>query len=253
MPDLDLQEKLWLLYEHQQIDTEILALHHKSNAIPLKIGKLEERFQTHRQELQEKQEQLADAEREQRSKMSEIEMQQEQRGKYLLQLRAVKTNKEYQALDKEINFLEVKKAEIEDEILSLMLDIDQLKEEFNQQEKAFNIERAKNNKRKTQYAQKAEDLKAQITACQEKRQMSAYKIDRDLMKLYQEWFKRQQSGIVSLVVDQTCGSCHFTIPPQTIQETRKYERLIRCGSCKCIFYIPPRPPDDAPSATSSSD
>ena len=245
----NLQEQLRLLYELQQIDAEILALHNKLRSVPLKIEKADERFQIHRQNLQEKQAQLADAEKVQRTKTAELEMEGEQRSKYQVQLQKVKTNKEYQALDKEISFIEVKEAEI----LSAMLRIDQLNEELTQQQKEFDAEQVKNNAQKAQYEQEAKDLKAEIVTWQRKRRDFLHQIDPGLMGQYQDRFKRYRTGLVSLVVENTCGSCHLTIPPQTLQEARKYDQFTHCGSCKLILYIPPPSPDDAPAEEPAAD
>jgi len=89
MPNRNLQEQLRLLYEIQDIDTEILALRRKLKSVPLNIKKLEEGFQTQRQKLQAKQEELADTKKQQRSKSAEVEVQQEQHGIYMAQLRDV--------------------------------------------------------------------------------------------------------------------------------------------------------------------
>ena len=252
MPDFDLNEQLSLLYEFQQIDTEILVLHGQLKSVPIKIKKLEDSFQVHRQKLQQKDEELKNAEKEQRSKTAALEMLLEQRRKHQARLHEIKTNKEYEAADKEISFLSLKEAELEDEILAVMLRIDQLRNGLAQQQEIFNTEQAKNNAQKVQYEQEAEALKSHITACQEKRHTFYPKIDRDLMNRYQEWFKRQRTGLISLVADNACGNCHLTIPPQTLKEARKNEQLIHCGSCKCILYVPPPPPDDSPSDAASS-
>ena len=252
MPNFDLQEQLRLLYEFQQIDAEILTLDNKLKSVPLKIKKAAAQLQLHQQKLQEKQEQLADTEKLQRSKTAELEMEGEQRSKYQAQLREVKSNKEYQALDKEISFIEVKEAEIEDEILSAMLRIDQLNEEIAQQQTEFAAEQEKYNTQKAGYEQEAKDLKTAIVKWQGKQQDFAHQIDSGLIDQYQARFKRYRKGLVSLVVDNACGSCHLTIPPQTLQETRKYEQLIRCGSCRLILYIPSPSPNDAPAEEPAS-
>ena len=247
MLDFDLQEQLPLLYELQQTDTEILAVRRKLKSVPIKIKRLEESFQIYQQKLEEKQKQLTDAEKEQRSKAGALEMQQEQRRKSQARLREVKTNKEYQAVDQEISFLMGKEAEIEDEILEIMLLIDQLKEELNQQQKAFDIEQAKNDEQKSHYEKETNALKTQIAGYQEKRLNFHPKIHRDLINRYQEWFKRQGTGLISLVVDNVCSSCHLRIPPQTLQQARKNEQIIRCGSCQRILYVLPSLPDEESS------
>lgn len=253
MPNLDLQEQLRLLYELQQIDAEILTLDNKLKSVPLKMKQADAQLQLHQQKLQEKQAQLADAEKLQRAKTAELEMEGEQRGKYQAQLREVKSNEEYLALDNQISFVQQKEAEIEDEILSAMLQIDQLNEELAQQQKDFGAEQEKHKAQKAEYAQEAKDLKAAIIKWQGKQQDFAHQIDSGLIDQYQARFKRYRKGLVSLVVENACGNCHLTIPPQTLQETRKYEQLIRCGSCRLILYIPPPSPDDVPAEEAASD
>ena len=253
MPNLDLQEQLRLLYEFQQIDAEILTLDNKLKSVPLKMKQADAQLQLHQQKLQEKQAQLADAEKLQRTKTAELEMEGEQRGKYQAQLREVKSNEEYLALDNQISFVQQKEAEIEDEILSAMLQIDQLNEELVQQQKDFGAEQEKHKAQKAEYAQEAKDLKAAIIKWQGKQQDFAHQIDSGLIDQYQARFKRYRKGLVSLVVENACGNCHLTIPPQTLQETRKYEQLIRCGSCRLILYIPPPSPDDVPAEEAASD
>ena len=252
MSNLNLQEQLRLLYEFQQIDAEILTIDNKLKSIPLKIKRAEAQLQLHQRKLEEKQAQLADAEKLQRSKTAELEMEGEQRSRYQAQLREVKSNKEYQALDKEISFIEVKEAEIEDEILSAMLQIDQFNEELTQQQKEFGVEREKHNAQKTVYEQEAKNLKAAIIKWQGKQQDFAHQIDSGLIDQYQARFKRYRKGLVSLVVENACGNCHLTIPPQTLQEARRYEQLIRCGSCRLILYIPSPAPDDVPAEEPAS-
>ncbi|MCZ6681477.1 MAG: hypothetical protein O7E52_30040 [Candidatus Poribacteria bacterium] len=232
---------------------EILALHHKLKSVPLKIKKLEKGFQIHQQKLQAKQEELGDAEKEQRSKTAQLDMHQEQRLKFQAQLREVKTNREYQALDKEISFLDAKDAEIEDEILAVMLQIDQLTEELDRQQEELEAEQTKKNQQEALYRQETENLQAQIVAWQEKRRGLFHRIDQGLMVQYLEGFKRKRTGIISLVTSNICNNCHLTIPPQTLKEARKYEQFIRCGSCKHILYIPPPVPDDVSSADATSD
>ena len=247
MPNFELQEQLRLLYEFQQIDAEILMLDNKLKSVPLKIKQAAAELQLHQQKLQDKQAQLADAEKLQRSKTAELEMEGEQRGKYQAQLREVKSNEEYQALDNQISFVQEKEAEIEDEILSAMLQIDQLNEELAQQQKEFQSEQEKHNAQTAEYEQEAKDLKAAIVKWRGKQQDFSGQIDSGLIDQYQARFRRYRKGLVSLVVENACGNCHLTIPPQTLQEARRYDQLIRCNSCRLILYIPAPSPDDAPT------
>ncbi|MCH8289785.1 hypothetical protein IH992_01590 [Candidatus Poribacteria bacterium] len=253
MPNLNLREQLAGLHELQQIDIKILALHRKLESAPLKIKKLGEGLQIYEKQLNTKEEALSQAGKEQRSKTAQLEMEQEQRGKYQSQLRGVKTNKEYQALDKEISFLQEKEAEIEDEILASMLLVDQLKEELQQQQKVIDTEKAKNKIQKGECEKEIENFKAEIALHQEERKRFFSKVDRNLMNKCQEWLKRNGTGFVSLVIDNACSSCRITIPPQILKESRKYERIMFCPICKRILYpLPPSASDEVPTDEEAS-
>ena len=248
MPNPDLKEQIISLHQLQQVDLNILGLHQQLQDVPLKIKELENRLQVHEQQLKEKKEALSEAEKEQRSKSAELQMEQEQRGKYEAQLREVKTNKEYQALDKEISFLQQKEAEIEDQILEVMLQIDQLNDALREQQTSLNTEKAKNKVQKDQYEQEAADLKTQILEQQEERKRFLPTTAHDLMNRYREWFKRNRSGLVAVVTDNACSSCRISIPPQVLKEARKYEQIVLCSSCKRILYAqPPASADEAPA------
>lgn len=239
MPNPDLKEQLASLHQLQQVDLNILGLHQKLQSVPIKLKELDDRLQIHEQQLKAKEEALAEAEKEQRSKSAQLQMEQEQRGRYEAQLREVKTNKEYQALDKEINFLHQKEAEIEDVILEVMLQIDQLNNAVGEQEAAFNAEQAKNKVQRDQYEKEAADLKSQILEQQEERKRFLPTTAHDLMNRYREWFKRNRTGLISVVTDNACSSCRISIPPQMLKEARKYEQIVLCASCKRILYVQP--------------
>ncbi|MDE0506578.1 MAG: C4-type zinc ribbon domain-containing protein, partial [Candidatus Poribacteria bacterium] len=150
--------------------------------------------------------------------------------------REVKTNKEYQALDNEIGFLQKKEAEVEDAILGIMLDIDRFQEELRQEQVSFDAEKEKAGNRKTTYEQEGKDLDAQVVEQQDERKRFSPDIDKNLMSSYQAWGRRNKSAFVSIVKNNACGGCRIAIPPQTLKEARKFEKVVQCSSCKRILY-----------------
>ena len=236
MPKSNLQEQLGLLHQLQQLELTILSLHQQRQAIPLKIANLEDELQVHQEALDSKKEALAEAERELRSKNAELTDQQERHQKYETQLREVKTNKEYQALDNEIRFLQEKEAEIEDAILGIMLDIDRLQEELRQEQASFDAEKEKVSNRKATYEQEERELEAAVTSQQEERKRFSPDIDKELMTGYQAWGRRNKSAFVSIIRNNACGGCRIAIPPQTLKEARKFDKIVQCSSCKRILY-----------------
>ena len=240
MPKSNLQNQLGLLHQLQQLELTILSLHQQRQTIPLKIAKLEEGFQVHQGALDAKKEALTEAERELRSRNAELADHLEQRQKYETQLREVKTNKEYQALDTEIGYLQKKESEVEDSILGIMLDIDRIQAELRREQASFDAEKEKVGLQKATYKQEGRDLEAAVTAQQQERKRFSPDIDEDLMTGYQAWGRRSKTAFVSIVKNNACGGCRIAIPPQTLKEARKFEKVVQCSSCKRIVYPLPQ-------------
>ena len=236
MPDLNLTLELAFLYDLQQIDAEILTRHKKLKLIPDGIRKLKEDFRVHEQKLNALKDQLSQAEKEQRSQSAEIEALGEQRKKYQTQLTAVKTNDEMKALYKQLEFIDQQEEEIEDKVLELMLIIDDLEGET---KKEHEILAAKNVDHKAEEAELqkiAQGIKADISEIQEKRQNLTQKVNPDLLKQYQDRATAQHTNLVTPVVDNNCGNCKLTIPPQMLNEIKQARKKIACPSCKLILF-----------------
>ena len=236
MPDLNLTLELAFLYDLQQIDAEILTRHKRLKLIPNDIQKLREDFRVHEQKLNALKDQLSQAEKEQRFRSAEIETLDEQRKKYQAQLTAVKTNSEMKALYSQLAFLDQQEEKIEDQILELMFIVDDLGGEV---KKEHEILSTKNVDRKAEEAGLqtiAQDIKADISEIQEKRQNLIQKVNPDLFEQYQSRVATQHTNLVTPVVGNSCGYCKLTIPPQMLNEVKQARKKIACPSCKLILF-----------------
>jgi len=130
MANEPLQEQLSLLYQLQERDQELLSVQQKLQEIPNNIEQLEASVVQHEDDMAAKSSELAETETEQRSKNAELEMNAVQREKYRDEQRIVKTNEAYDALERQIEYLDEADGEAEDTILILMERSDQLKEEL---------------------------------------------------------------------------------------------------------------------------
>jgi len=158
--------------------------------------------------------------------------------KYYSQRKSMKTEKEYNALEREINNLQKKNSTIEDEILELLFSIDEVTEELKEYQTVYREEKVKYENQSNELLSASKDFSNQISDCTKKRSLYNNKIDPQLLTVYDEWRMRRGKFLLALVVDNTCSGCNMTIPPQTINEVRKREKLIYCGSCSRILYLP---------------
>lgn len=255
MANEPLQEQLALLYQLQERDQELLLIDRKLQEIPNHIEQLEATVVQCEGDFEAKSAEFAETEKEQRSKNAEIEMNAVQREKYRDEQRIVKTNEAYDALERQIEFLDEEDAEAEDAILNLMEKGDALKEELAALEAEVNREKEKTATETAQLQQELQNLQTERAKQLKQRKAFLPKIDKGLRDEYHRWMKaklanrsgaaRVKTGFVALGRNGTCDSCRIAIQPQTLKEAQKYQKQVYCSSCKRLLYVEPATPDIA--------
>lgn len=234
-----LRQQLAVLYQLQEHDRELLSMHQRSQVIPQEIKQLEESVTKFKTEMTARSDELAEVEKSLRSKNADLEMNDVQREKYKSEQRTVTTNEQYTALDNQIEFLDQKDLETEEEILELMEESDRLKEKLTELEAEVARENEKTTGEKLEYQEEQKSLKKSIDEKTKQRSQYLPKISQELSRLYHNWVNRRKSDFLSLGKNGTCGSCRLTIQPQNLKEAQKYEKLVFCTSCKRLLYVEP--------------
>ena len=239
MANESLRQQLALLYKLQEHDRELLSFHQRLQAIPQHIGQLEANVTKYKDSITAKSDELAEVEKLQRAKNAELEMNDVQREKYRNEQREVTSNEAYTALENQIEFLNQKDGDTEEEILELMEKGDQLKAELTELEADVGREDEKTNEKTSEFRSEQKDLEAQINEKLKQRNTYLPKIDKKLSTQYHRWMERHKTDFVALGKNGTCGSCRLTIQPQNLKEAQKYEKLVYCSSCKRVLYVEP--------------
>ncbi|RKU13785.1 hypothetical protein C6501_09110 [Candidatus Poribacteria bacterium] len=243
MANESLRQQLALLYQLQEHDRELLSFHQRLQTIPRHIAQLEATVTKYREDITAKSDELAEVEKGQRSKNAELEMNEVQREKYRNEQREVTSNDAYTALQNQIEFLDEKDSETEEEILELMEKGDQLKAELEELEADIARENEKTSEKTSEFRSEQKNLEAQINKKLEERNSFLPKIDKKLSTQYHRWRERHKTNFIALGKNGTCESCRLTIQPQNLKEAQKYEKLVYCSSCKRLLYVEPADPN----------
>jgi len=148
----------------------------------------------------------------------------------------VKTNKEYQAILKEIDNGEVRNSEIETEIICLLEEIDQRKQSLDEEEKQKERRTRQYENEKQQILSEMESLDEKNLGCTEQYEKLLENIPKDLIRRY-EMIKALNNGTAVVSVWKgVCGGCHMNIPPQLYNELQKSDELLSCPNCSRIIY-----------------
>jgi predicted nucleic acid-binding Zn-ribbon protein len=158
--------------------------------------------------------------------------------KYRDQMMSVKTNEEYKAVQKEIEFEQQHIRKIEDDILNLMMESESLQTEVKTAEVRLKEDQQRvNEERRELEKTNQQDASALESYIKERRELEKL-ISEDLLPRYERVRKARGGIAVAAAKDEVCEVCQVRIRPQVFQEIRKNDQIIWCDACQRILYFP---------------
>jgi len=148
----------------------------------------------------------------------------------------IKTNKEYQALLKEIEAVEKERSSIEDEILVIMEEIDACSKQKKTAEATFIVEKKKIEELKKKIDTDRSEIEKELSSIKELRAGVAALVDRELYDQYTILIEACYGIAVTEVKEEICQGCNMNIPPQLFVEIKKQEEMFNCPQCRRLLY-----------------
>ena len=226
-------KKLILL---QDVDNQIYDIESLAGDLPNRVEKKESSLSDVQSQLEIINEKLDQLEKENRKIAAQIEDSRTQLNKHKEQLFLVKTNKEYDALNSEIDHLKGIVSESEEKSLTTESEIEDQQEskktnEAEIQELATSLEIDKKNLQGA-----LEDSKGELKELNENRKIIANDINKSFLSKYDQLKEKRGSGVAPLN-ENCCGGCFSTLPPQMVIEIKSNNMIHRCPSCSVFMYF----------------
>ena len=173
--------------------------------------------------------------------------------KFKDQLSAVKTNREYQAIQVEIETAQNGLGIVEEKILERMLEGDALAAEIKKAEQALAAMQKEVEAEKKALAEELAAVGAALAQATEGRAAVIAGMEPRLVALFEQ-VARARKGIAICIAtrDGLCSCCHVRLRPQVFQEVRRNDAIIQCFSCNRILYYVAPPPPVEPAVTHAS-
>lgn len=232
-----MNETLATLIKLQALDSTLFKLQKEIAEVPKQIQTLEQEAEKSGQRFAKAQAEVQEMEKERRSLERELEDNEAHISKYRNQLLQVKTNKEYSALQVEIDTLKSKNAQIEERILHLMDQVEARKEEVVRVSKEVAAEQEKIKKfTRDKEAEKAR-LEEELARVQREREalVEAFS-DKSIIQEYSKILRLRGGVAVVAVENGICTGCHMSLTPQMFAEVKMRDKLLRCPSCFRFLY-----------------
>ncbi len=234
---MNIAEQIMLLIQLQKVDAEIYKFNRRKAQIPLLMKGLDEGFKKKGEELKRREDEIKSLQVSLKEKENDLASKEETIKKCQTQLYQIKTNKEYSAMQQEIGGHEADKSVMEDNIITLLDEVEEKKGVIEKERAALKEEEKRVNAEKEKFDSELKDIENQLNSLNTQRAEMASKIDKQMLSKYERILKGKDGLAMVPVHENACGGCHLNLPPQVINEINMKEDLVFCESCARILYI----------------
>ncbi|MBW2039909.1 MAG: hypothetical protein JRI46_10045 [Deltaproteobacteria bacterium] len=231
-----MKRQLQLLWKLQKVEQDIDEAQKDKGAYPLELERLKGLLRSLEDRKEEKKRGIEELERERRKKEGELGLESERIKRSQLRLLEAKTNKEYQALLKEIEWAKEINSQQEEEVIKILEEIDQLKDNYESIKEKGEREREEIEGEIEKVKERMIQVEKDIAQGHQTREEIIKDLDPQLLKRYNT-IKEKRDGIaIVLVKNEACQGCYVNIPPQMYNEVQKNREIILCPNCNRILY-----------------
>jgi uncharacterized protein len=237
-PDLERLIKL------QRLDTTIEDARRRIAVHPQRLADADARLTDAEQRVDAARQRLKDNQEARRGLEKNAAVFQGRVSKFKEQLSEVKTNREYQAIQHEIETAQRELGAVEEKVLEQMLDADVIAADIKQAEAALATQRKDVDAEKTSLGREMVSAEAALAEASQARASLLAEMEPRLIALFEQVARaRKGVAICSATRDGLCSVCHVRLRPQVFQLVRQNDSIIQCDTCnRILYYVPPPPP-----------
>jgi predicted nucleic acid-binding Zn-ribbon protein len=222
----------------QELDSQIYALKNEKGNKPLEIKAIEESFEAKKQNLSVLENTSLDIQKQRKEKELELASNAESVKKLQGQLYSLKTNKEFQAMLQQIADTKADGSLIEEKILISFEESDKIKARIEEEKTRLKEEEKLFLEQKKKVELRVKEIDDRMNQLHAQREQAAQAVDPKLFAEYERILSSREGLAIVPVVNNSCGGCHMSLPPQVINLIKMYDHIVTCEMCNRIFYIP---------------
>jgi predicted nucleic acid-binding Zn-ribbon protein len=232
-----LEQELKTIYEAQKINIQIIENERKLLLAPKKIEAMDKEIKGIKDKVEKEKGMIEELEKERKRKEKELDVEKEKIKKFESRLYEVKTNKEYQALLKEIEGAKETNDKTEEEIIIIMEKVEELKKDFESSLTHLKKREKESENEKNRLEKEINSMDKTIMDLKQSRDKLLSTVSDNIRATYNTLIEKRNGIAVVNVKNGVCFGCFMNIPPQLFIEVTKNRQLILCPSCNRIFYF----------------
>ena len=232
-------EQLRMLWQLQELEQQILHQEHKlPNIASVNDYRLKKNeFLAFQKMLQEEEEKLVTAKKEQRRKELELQSSVDllEKLQHKLYSGEIRHAKELEGLEKKVQANQREKSELEDHILQLMENIEQGEKEISTRWKLQAGKKEALQQLEVRAQREVEMAQGKLNLLKEQWKELRQNIDAALLDKYTELSRHLRGRGISLVQKGFCGICNVSLPSSFRARMLTPGQFVFCENCGCLL------------------
>ena len=229
------------LIQLQALDSRVAEARRLQTTIPETQRALDDRLEGARGAVAAAKERQAANNTSRRDLEKDIAAIQTRLSRYKDQLMEVKTNREYHAMQHEIDTAQGEVKRLEDSMLELMVANDDITATLKGAEGTLKSAEQQIAHDRIDLDEQLEAAAASIEQLTRERSALAAGVSAPTLALYEQVARGRRGVAVAIARDERCSECHVRLRPQVYQHIRQNNSIIQCDSCqRVLYFIPPK-------------
>jgi len=232
-----LKKRLELLEQLQEIDLLIDNLKNAQNELNNEVTTIDRTLVDAQEELAGLQARLTRLDEEKAELESAHAAEQENIRRSEANMKEIKTNKEYQAVGREIAAARKQSAELEEQILQKITLADELKNELTAKGEALTELEGNTAQRRSEKQAEIAKVQEDIDADVARRDAITKELPANLVKRYTTLRDQRRGQALAIARDGYCLGCNMNLPPQLYNSLFKGDELLSCPHCQRVLIL----------------
>ncbi len=231
-----LQEDLRQLLDLQEVDETIAEARREQRRLPEVVAAENEAYHQADDLLTAAQAQLAAYEKEQRSLESELVDQEAHLARIKERLKEVSNTREYQANIQEMDGVQRQIGTLEERILEILTLTDTNKQELDELKKSHQEHKQVYEAERAKVDVQLDALQKQVEAQEALKAERASAVDKVLLRRYERICRTVRRALVAIQGD-SCTGCNMRVPPQLVSEVKRGQKIHDCPHCHRLLFV----------------
>jgi hypothetical protein len=236
-----LKKRLDLLEQLQEIDLQVDVLKTAQNSLNDDMNGIAQTLDEAREGLAALQVRAAQLEKEKGELESSHATELENIRRSETNMKEIKTNKEYQAVGREITAARKQVAELEEQVLLKIAQLEEVSSEIAASQATLTELELNSKQRRCEKQAEIDKVQQDVDTDIVRRDAITKELPASLLKRYNSLREQRRGQALAIARDGFCQGCNMHLPPQLYNNLFKGDDLLTCPHCQRVLVLKQQP------------